>query len=47
MQPGTPVRVSFDRSSCPDRAAPADADAFVGEPGKFDKYFSTNPGEGD
>ena len=27
--------------------APADADAYVSEPEKFDKYFSTNPGEGD
>ena len=29
------------------KPAPADADAFVGEPEKFDKYFSTDPGEGD
>ena len=29
------------------KAAPADADAFVGEPDKFTKYFSVNPGEGD
>jgi ferredoxin len=29
------------------KAAPPDADAFVSEPDKFDKYFSANPGEGD
>jgi ferredoxin len=29
------------------KAAPPDADAFVGDPDKFNKYFSTNPGEGD
>jgi ferredoxin len=29
------------------KPAPPDADAFVNEPGKFDKYFSANPGEGD
>ena len=29
------------------KPAPPDADAFVSEPGKFDKYFSPNPGEGD
>jgi ferredoxin len=29
------------------KAAPADADAFVSEPDKFQKYFSTEPGEGD
>ena len=29
------------------KPAPADADAFVSEPDKFSKYFSTNPGEGD
>ncbi|MGH9811394.1 MAG: DUF3470 domain-containing protein, partial [Terriglobia bacterium] len=29
------------------RPAPADADAFVAEPDKFAKYFSTDPGEGD
>ena len=28
------------------KPAPADADAFVSEPEKFDKYFSTNPGRG-
>jgi ferredoxin len=27
--------------------APADADAHKGEDGKFDKYFSAEPGEGD
>ena len=26
--------------------APADAKEFDGQPGKFDKYFSTNPGSG-
>lgn len=26
---------------------PADADKFAEEKGKFDKYFSANPGEGD
>jgi ferredoxin len=29
------------------RGAPVDADAFKGEPGKFEKYFSSAPGEGD
>jgi ferredoxin len=29
------------------KPAPADADAFVSEPEKFDNYFSVNPGEGD
>jgi ferredoxin len=29
------------------KAAPPDADAFVSEPAKFDKYFTSNPGEGD
>jgi ferredoxin len=27
--------------------APADADAHRGEPGKYDKYFSVKPGQGD
>jgi ferredoxin len=27
--------------------APGDAKAFDGQPGKYDKYFSTSPGEGD
>jgi ferredoxin len=27
--------------------APPDAKAFDGVPGKFEKYFSPNPGEGD
>ena len=27
--------------------APPDADEFKGEPGKFDRYFSPDPGEGD
>ena len=35
---GAPVEVG---------AAPPDADAFVAEPDKFAKYFSTEPGEGD
>jgi len=29
------------------KPAPPDADAFVGVPDKFAKYFSPNPGEGD
>ena len=29
------------------REAPADADEHKGEPGKFEKYFSPEPGEGD
>jgi ferredoxin len=29
------------------KLAPPDADAFVGVPDKFAKYFSPNPGEGD
>ena len=29
------------------KPAPPDADAFVNEPDKFNKYFSPNPGEGD
>src|SRR5687768_5924761 len=29
------------------RDAPSDADAHKGEPGKYEKYFSPNPGEGD
>ena len=29
------------------KPAPADADAFVSEPAKFEKYFSASPGEGD
>ena len=29
------------------KPAPPDADAFVGAPDKFAKYFSSNPGEGD
>jgi ferredoxin len=29
------------------KPAPSDADAFVSEPAKFNKYFSPNPGEGD
>ncbi len=29
------------------KPAPADADAFVSEPDKFQKYFSPKPGEGD
>jgi len=29
------------------RAAPPDADAFNGTPGKFEKYFSPDPGQGD
>jgi len=29
------------------RDAPADADAHKGESGKFEKYFSAEPGEGD
>jgi ferredoxin len=29
------------------RDAPADADEHKGEPGKFEKYFSSKPGEGD
>jgi ferredoxin len=29
------------------KPAPPDADAFVGVPDKFAKYFSSNPGEGD
>jgi ferredoxin len=28
------------------RAPPEDADAHKGEPGKFERYFSANPGEG-
>ena len=29
------------------REQPADADEHKGETGKFDKYFSTEPGQGD
>ena len=29
------------------KAAPADADTYRNEKGKFDKYFSPKPGEGD
>lgn len=29
------------------REAPADADDYVGKEGKFDKYFTDAPGEGD
>jgi ferredoxin len=29
------------------RESPADADEHKGEEGKFDKYFSANPGQGD
>jgi ferredoxin len=29
------------------REAPADADEFKGVAGKFDKYFSPEPGQGD
>jgi len=29
------------------KTPPADADAYKGVEGKFDKYFSPNPGEGD
>ncbi|MGZ8997580.1 MAG: ferredoxin FdxA [Allosphingosinicella sp.] len=29
------------------RESPADADEHKGEEGKFEKYFSTDPGEGD
>jgi ferredoxin len=29
------------------REAPADSKEFDGRPGKFEAYFSANPGEGD
>ena len=41
------IRLANGRTSHEEEDSPADADEHKGEDGKFDKYFSPDPGAGD
>ena len=49
IEPGLEKWLDINRqySAVWPKPAPPDADAFVGVPDKFAKYFSPNPGDGD